>query len=446
MDANGVTLNINYGALPCVRANPTVNLSPSSQSAAPDGNAGFSVTVLNNDSAGCAPAAFQMSSLLPSLWNALFSTSPLSISPGSSSGTTMTVYVPAAQTSGSNTVTAKADNATDPTYFGTKDAGFNVVSAPITSVDVPPGPDPGGAYPKRSNVTTTAEVMSGGSPAAGASVNFTLSHPSGSSYTGTATAGSNGQADWTHRFKPKDPEGQWTATALATWNSMASNTDNDDLWYVNAPVPCTYANPTVVISPSNITVPAGSSADYTVTVTNNDSSSCSAASFSFASSLPGGWTTSFNPTSLSIGPGQSATSTMTKTVPAGATGSNQVDASAASGSYSGSATATFTVGVVPPLTVSVSVNGSSFAPRSTVTMTALVGDGNPVSGASVVFTLTKATGSTITKTATTNSSGVATSKYRLRRQDPSGTYSVSATATYNGSSAISTPDATFTVQ
>jgi len=121
-----------------------------------------------------------------------------------------------------------------------------------------------------------------------------------------------------------------------------------------------------------------------------------------------------------------------------------VDAKATRGSNNGTGNANATI-VVPP-TVSVSVAGSTYAPRAVVPMTATVlSNGNPAAGASVVFTLTKPDGKKTTKTVAANASGVATWSYRLGPKDPKGDYLVSAVATYNGLSGTSNT-ATFTVQ
>ena len=444
VDASGVTLNVTYGALPCVTANPTVTISPSSASTAAGGEAYYqNLIVYNNDSAGCTSKSFDLSTLLHDAINNMvshsttFGSAPLpNVAPGGSASTTMRVFIPTGTSVGSYTVDATAN---DGASSDTGSAGLMVVAPPTITVSVS-----GTTYAPRSTVSMSATVLSGGSPAPGASVSFTMTKPNNAATTKTATTNSSGVATWSYKLGPNDPNGQYWVAGQATYNSMPTNTGSDDFWVGSGP--CVPANPTVAISPASAIGPAGSNFDYTVTVTNNDSSSCSVGTFSLSSTLPSGWATLFSPASLSIGPGQSATSTMTKTVPADATGSSDVNAFATKDSYSGSSTATFTVGVAPQLTVSVSVNGSSFAPRSTVTMTANVANGGPVAGASVVFTLTKPNGSTTTKTATTNSSGVATSTYKLGPRDPTGLYSVSATATHSGSSASSSQNATFTVQ
>ncbi|HJZ10535.1 MAG TPA: hypothetical protein VJ521_00195, partial [Acidobacteriota bacterium] len=100
-----------------------------------------------------------------------------------------------------------------------------------------------------------------------------------------------------------------------------------------------------------------------------------------------------------------------------------------------------------PLAVTVSSPSGPFAVRKTVPITAAVSSGgNPASGASVTFTMTKANGSQTKKTLTTKSNGQAVWNYKVATKDPKGQYSVSATATFNGQNAASATPALFTVQ
>ncbi|MCW5979980.1 MAG: hypothetical protein KIT09_18000 [Bryobacteraceae bacterium] len=115
--------------------------------------------------------------------------------------------------------------------------------------------------------------------------------------------------------------------------------------------PCTRAAPAVTMTPSNPSTQAGNPVSYTVTVKNNDSAGCAAASFDLSSSVPNGWPAgSFSPASLTIDPGASLSATLTKTPPAGTgVGTYSVNAIATSGAsgMKGTGTAGCTV-VLPP--------------------------------------------------------------------------------------------------
>src|SRR5690348_1233305 len=63
---------------------------------------------------------------------------------------------------------------------------------------------------------------------------------------------------------------------------------------------CTHANPTVSLSPAQSAwVTAGTTVPFTVAVKNNDSSACSASTFSLAGSVPSGWSAAMTSPTLS---------------------------------------------------------------------------------------------------------------------------------------------------
>jgi M6 family metalloprotease-like protein len=203
------------------------------------------------------------------------------------------------------------------------------------------------------------------------------------------------------------------------------------------PLSCVYRLPTVTISPSNPSALPGQTVNYTVSVKNNDSAGCAAGVFTLDSTDPAGWPTGFSSNPLTVSPSQTGTAAMTKTVPGDAAPATYpVNAIATRGSYSGSGAANCTV--MAPLTVTVSVPSSSYTLGSTVPITAAVQSGtSPVSGAAVVFTMTEPNGSTSTKKATTDANGTAVWNYMLNPRDPTGTYSVTAKATYGGQTVTS---------
>ena len=211
-------------------------------------------------------------------------------------------------------------------------------------------------------------------------------------------------------------------------------------------VPCTTANPTVTITPSSLSGSAGTAMNYTVAVKNNDASTCAASNFALSSSSPG-WPTTFavNPIP-NLSPGATVSTTMTTTsYDTTAAGGYSVNAKAERGSNinTGTAMANITAPAVAPVISSLTTDKAIYLARQTVKMTATVTSGPagpPASGASVVFSMTKASGATTTKTVTANSSGVATWNYKLNPKDPKGTYTVRATATH--SSLTSTPAST----
>jgi M6 family metalloprotease-like protein len=202
-------------------------------------------------------------------------------------------------------------------------------------------------------------------------------------------------------------------------------------------LPCARVAPTVSLSPANPSGYPGNSVNYTLSVTNNDSLGCSATTFSLSSTLPSGWTTNFQPASLSLNPAQTLTATMTKNIPAGqALGTFAVDGAAGS-SFHAPVTANANVTVVsPPVSLDITLTASptSVPARSYVTLTATVTkSGVPVVGTTVSFRIVRGS-SVSTQTAVTNSQGVATLSYRAQQK---GSYTATASATSGGSSGTS---------
>jgi hypothetical protein len=77
---------------------------------------------------------------------------------------------------------------------------------------------------------------------------------------------------------------------------------------------CVHSNPSLSFSPvQGPWVAGGTAVNFTVTVTNNDSSACSNNSFSLSATKPTGWTAAFSKTSISLAPGAAGSVTLTVT-------------------------------------------------------------------------------------------------------------------------------------
>lgn len=224
---------------------------------------------------------------------------------------------------------------------------------------------------------------------------------------------------------------------------------------------CVRNNPTVNVSPGSQQGPAGTTLGYTVSVRNNDSG-CPASTFTQSAGTPSGWTASFAPATLSLGPGATASTTMQVKSPTTATaGSYVASATSTNGSassYYAAAPVTYqvvtacvrskpTVSVAPAdqqgaagttlsYTMSVTNNDSGCA-ASSFTHSATVPFGWTAAFASTTVSLASgATGSTTmqVKSATTALAGAYTIVPSTANQSaPS--YSSSATATYDVASA-----------
>jgi len=234
-------------------------------------------------------------------------------------------------------------------------------------------------------------------------------------------------------------------TIAPTWVSST----NAAVGVTFGPLACVRSNPTVVLSPSQSQwVHAGTPVTYTVSVTNNDNGGCTASDFALQATVPSGWTAAFTPPTLTIDPGTTKPTTLQVTSSGTATDGFYTIAVAARNTaeptYAGSTSATIVI--ASSLSVSVSTDKPSYNRNQTVTITATVSfQGAPVSNAGVTFTITKANGGVITGTATTGTNGSAVYKYRLKKQDPTGTYVGTVNANLNGA-IVGQGTAGFTVQ
>jgi hypothetical protein len=212
---------------------------------------------------------------------------------------------------------------------------------------------------------------------------------------------------------------------------------------------CTRAAPQVAIGGPTAAVAAGTTQAYTVTVTNKDSSACSAATFNLAASVPTGWSGVLSSSTLSLSPGASAGATLSATSPGSAAAGSYGIGVGASNLASGTASASIVYTVAAPLAPLSETVGSdkpTYVKGDTVRLTARVtANGVAVSGAAVSFRITKANGSVTTLSATSDASGAAVASTRLNaRKDPAGSYAVTATASSQGRTASASTG--FTVQ
>jgi len=220
------------------------------------------------------------------------------------------------------------------------------------------------------------------------------------------------------------------------------------------PSSCTRAAPAVTIAPTGtVWTSAGSSTNYSVTVTNKDSCGCAATTYDVGAAVPSGWSASSARTA-SVVPGSSTSSSILVTNPASTPAAFYtvgLDASNSSASTLQTAV-NGTVAVVTSLAVAASTDKSSYAlPRQKNTTiyalitTTVTSSGAPVGGAAVNVNMTDPNKKVTTLTATTNASGTAAVSYAMKqRTSPTGTYSVSSKGTIG--SMTGTATASFTVQ
>jgi uncharacterized membrane protein len=161
--------------------------------------------------------------------------------------------------------------------------------------------------------------------------------------------------------------------------------------------PCVRAAPSLGITGSSTAVLAGTTVLYTVALRNNDSTACSATSFSLAESVPPGWNGTLGTTSLSVAPGASVSTTLNVTSASDASpGDYNIStgvSSAIGAIHTTSASANYTIAAPAPVCTraapSLSVSGPSTAvPAGTsVDYTVSVGNNDSNACAATSFNL-----------------------------------------------------------
>lgn len=232
-----------------------------------------------------------------------------------------------------------------------------------------------------------------------------------------------------------DP-GQTYSDTTSGFSVRTISADNSGAWVqiTYAGTPCTARTPTVTLSPSSSMVQPGVGANYSVTLRNNDDSVCPSSTFDLSMAVPAGWNWSTpQVASVLVAPGASAQLGVGVTPAADATGTASISAMETRPSGpSGSAIASLTV--ASGLSVAVTTAGGA---SYQVSARVLAGT-NPVSGASVTFTVVGPSGNIDRLTATTNSTGVATAKGRLKPRDARGVYVVTANVTIGAMTGLAT--------
>jgi MG2 domain-containing protein/alpha-galactosidase-like protein/gametolysin peptidase M11 len=259
----------------CVRANPSVALSPASQTTFPGMTTSYTVTVANVDNSGCGASSFTLQATVPSGWMGTLASSSLSLSPGASASTTLQVTSSPSALGGSYAITVSATDAAAAAFTASASATYVVFSSSTTppptstptvtpqstrtptstlppsatatptqppSATATPTPTPTSiatrtptpvislsvtvttdraGYTRGQLVSITATVTAGASPASNATVTFTVTKSNGTVVTQSTTTGSNGVATYQLRLKKQDPTGTYQVRAGASANGAS---------------------------------------------------------------------------------------------------------------------------------------------------------------------------------------------------------------------------------
>lgn len=129
VDSGGATVYVSYGTQSCVRAYPTIDLSPSEGDwVVPGSPVSYTATVTNNDSAACTIATFDLTNQIPAGWVAVFTNSTINLAPGAITSTELTVTSPTDAADGVYDIVVTATQETDSSYAGSDTATYTVMA------------------------------------------------------------------------------------------------------------------------------------------------------------------------------------------------------------------------------------------------------------------------------------------------------------------------------
>jgi hypothetical protein len=129
------TVRVDFGPIPCTRANPTVTMSPSSQWAYAGGTLNYNVVVKNNDNFECSPSIFTVStvgSASTSGWTFVTNPQSVSLGPGAQATVVSGVTSISSAAEGYYTLTSTAQNSQAATFQGSGSASYNVMGVDTT--------------------------------------------------------------------------------------------------------------------------------------------------------------------------------------------------------------------------------------------------------------------------------------------------------------------------
>jgi hypothetical protein len=221
--STGATVRVDFGAAPCVPANPVQALSPvDAQWVSRGAAASYGVTVTNKDTTSCPASTFDLQAAAPTGWAAIFDISSVTLAPGASVDASLSVYPPPDAVAGFYSLPVTAANHAEPSYAATSLGTIVLVDSLAVGVSFDKNPP---VYRRNQTVriSTAVTAPTGTADAAGVAVTLTIQKPTTKGdgvVTVTGTTDASGKFVYSLRMKPNDPTGTWTVNAAASKNGV----------------------------------------------------------------------------------------------------------------------------------------------------------------------------------------------------------------------------------
>jgi hypothetical protein len=130
---SGASVSIQFSPVSCNRANPSVSLTPPSQTGTNGQTLTYNLSITNNDGPNCLPSLFNISSVIPSNWSISPNLSSINLAPGATFSTPVNVSSFLITGSGNYNITITARNSADSSLVGSGTAVYVVQSNIDTS-------------------------------------------------------------------------------------------------------------------------------------------------------------------------------------------------------------------------------------------------------------------------------------------------------------------------
>jgi hypothetical protein len=393
-DSTGVGVNVSYSTQSCIRSNPTLVLTPNVSAWVTAGTSvSYSATVTNNDSPVCASNSFSVSAQVPAGWSA--PSKSLSLAPGVSGSVTLNVTSSISAANGFYDINMTALSGS---YQSSGIVSY-VVNTPLVCELASP--------------QWTLSNGNGGAVAAGTSVTYqgTLkSLDSGSCSASTFDVTANLSSSWTVSaasvsLVPGESQpvsitvaSASTATAGVYDYSLSAHNRSNAVYQTSASASytvqqnCSLVAPKLVVAnPVGLELAAGSAQSYSVTVTNQNSQSCSDASFSVFASVPAGWSATSSNVTLASAASKtvSITAVSATTATAGSYNLTLTARNTANSSYQASTGVVYLVAPkanTAPLAVDDNI---SMASKTAISINVLANDSDPEADVITVTAVTQ---------------------------------------------------------
>ena len=115
-----------------------MSISPSSQSAQAGTTLSYSVSLTNMDNADCSQTTFSLARFLPTSWTGSLSPSSLTLAPGATGSSTLSIGSPSTAAVGSYILTAQASDGALGSHTTSRSATYAVLPKPSSCTSVNP--------------------------------------------------------------------------------------------------------------------------------------------------------------------------------------------------------------------------------------------------------------------------------------------------------------------